>query len=214
MSKGGLAKKIVPWWSEDLSRARNEKVSALKRYQTSKLMIDKIEFKRLRAHFRYLMKQQKKESWRSYVSKINSKTPINKIWNKVNKIKGKYTGFSAPVLLDPNGNIVSQQFNVGNLIGETLSETSEGSNDPTFLKIKDRSREVRFGEGEDRDYNLPFQKHEYTYALSRSKNTAPGGDNIHYQMIRHLPKCSNKFILDCTTESGRKVNFLIHGGHL
>lgn len=36
------------------------------------------------------------------------------------------------------------------------------------------------------EYNEPFSSHELEAALSGSKNTAPGPDNVHYELLRHL----------------------------
>ena len=42
-----------------------------------------------RAKARRTIKSAKGKSWRTYVSKLNYKTPINKVWEMVQKISGK-----------------------------------------------------------------------------------------------------------------------------
>ena len=43
--------------------------------------------------------------------------------------------------------------------------------------------------------NSLFNLHEYNYAMSRAKNTAPGPDGIYYQMLRSTPLEVNNHIL-------------------
>ena len=47
------------------------------------------DIKVFRAKARRTIKISKRKSWRSYVSKINHKTPIKKVWDMVRKISGK-----------------------------------------------------------------------------------------------------------------------------
>ena len=42
-----------------------------------------------RAKARRTIKSAKVKSWRTYVSKLNYKTPIKNVWEKVRKISGK-----------------------------------------------------------------------------------------------------------------------------
>ncbi len=46
-------------------------------------------FKILNAKSRRTFKQNKRQSWKNYVSKINSRTSMSKVWNMAQKIKGK-----------------------------------------------------------------------------------------------------------------------------
>ena len=47
------------------------------------------DIKVFRAKARRTIKLSKRKSWRSYVSKINHKTPIKKVWDMIRKISGK-----------------------------------------------------------------------------------------------------------------------------
>ena len=42
-----------------------------------------------RAKARRTIKSAKRKSWRTYVSKLNYKTPIKKVWDMIRKISGK-----------------------------------------------------------------------------------------------------------------------------
>ena len=194
-SKCGLTRKPVPWWSAELAAAWREKKMLLKRYQQSHLEDHKIAFRRARARLWHLIKTHRNQSWRDFTSSINSKTPINKVWKKVQKIKGKYKPTPMPVLKDDNDNMVTNPKDVANIIGESLSNISKGSTDRSFMQIKSNTRPIIFGNSNVEEYNIPFTTNEYQHALSKTNSSASGEDLIHYYMIKHLPSETSSFIL-------------------
>lgn len=72
--------KRVPWWTDDCSRVNYERKVALRRYQHSKLLADKISYNRARARAQYVKDQARKTSWQEYVSTLNKDTPMSQIW--------------------------------------------------------------------------------------------------------------------------------------
>ncbi|MEL7079666.1 MAG: hypothetical protein AAGM46_27810, partial [Cyanobacteria bacterium J06582_2] len=54
-----------------------------------------------------------KNSWKDYVSTINSNTECGKVWKKVNKIKGKFSPHPPPTLKE-NGTIITSPQEVAN----------------------------------------------------------------------------------------------------
>ena len=66
-------------------------------------------FKLLRAKARHVVKQQKRNSWRHFCNKLNSKTQTRKVWKAIRKIKGK-GGCNSVNHLKINGNVLT---NVG-----------------------------------------------------------------------------------------------------
>ena len=194
-ASGGLRKKCVPWWNEEIKKARIEKNKNLKAYHRSHLVQHKIDFMRARAKFRYLVKESKQQSWKEYVSSINSRTPVRKIWRKIDKIRGKYSSPTPPVL-NSNGSLISEPIEVGNLFGQTLSDTSKGSQHPDFTYIRNRHPEPNLDGNNEHEYNSPFSMTEYENALGSSKNTAAGKDEIHVQMLKNLSDETATFVLD------------------
>ena len=102
-TKGTMKTKNVPWWNDTLKVASKLKKIASRRYHLTKLNADKIAFNRARAHFRHLIKISKRDSWREYITSINEKTHMNKIWKKIQKIQGKYSESKQPILGIGNG---------------------------------------------------------------------------------------------------------------
>ncbi|KAG5885456.1 hypothetical protein JTB14_037037 [Gonioctena quinquepunctata] len=77
----------VPWWNNEIHLARaasNRAFNVLKRHKSEENLL---EFRKLRARTRYLMKKSKKNTWINYISTINESTPTETIWNKIRKLK-------------------------------------------------------------------------------------------------------------------------------
>lgn len=195
-TKGKCRTKAVPWWNKELQLATKAKKEALRIYQRTKLVEDRTNFKRARAHVRYLIRKSQRESWQKYVSSINEKTPINKVWEKVNKIAGKYSNRHTPILKN-NQETISDPIEIANMFGRSLSNISKGSQHNEFLRIKEKaeSRPVQYPQDDGSEYNIPFTKQELYNALKHSSNTAAGEDRIYYSMIKSLPDISVEFLL-------------------
>ena len=56
-------KRPVPWWTAECDHLGRERKSALRRYQRSGLMVDQINYKRMRAKTQFHMNRIKRESW-------------------------------------------------------------------------------------------------------------------------------------------------------
>ena len=85
-TKGMPSRRPVPWWIEQCTIANRERKTALRRYQRTRLMVDKIAYSRARAKARLVKRTAKKASWQDYVSRINDNTPAKKVWKRINKI--------------------------------------------------------------------------------------------------------------------------------
>ena len=49
---------------------------------------------------------------------------------------------------------------------------------------------LRFQSDNSKSYNQPFSIHELRTAFGKAHDTAPGPDQIHYQILKHLPEAS------------------------
>ena len=118
------------------------------------------------------MKKSQKESWQSYVSSINSRIPLNRIFNKIKKINGNFSPAALPILKQADGSLVSDVEQISDMFGEALSRVSRGSQVNEFQRIKETARPIRFDGGENEDYNMEISMEELQYALSQSKAIA------------------------------------------
>ena len=101
-------------------------------------------------------------------------------------------------VLELNNTLHTDPLEVVNIFAHNLSDISRGLQSPPFLahKLEDESSPVMFPDDDGSDYNVPFRNSVLTQALQRCSNTAPGADNIHYTMVKHLPDSSTTFLLD------------------
>lgn len=79
---------MVPWWDEECNKAvhaRNKAYKKLKRYSLESYVI---EYKKLRARARRVIKEAKKKSCRDFCCKLGPETSTKEIWNLVHRMSG------------------------------------------------------------------------------------------------------------------------------
>jgi len=197
-SKGNPIGLRMPWWTQRCSDALRERKRTLRRYQRTKSIPDKIQYKKAKAKARYILKQTRKNSWKNYVSSLNRKTPMHKIWERVKKMKGKHKNYKTPYI-STNDGIVTDSVSVANLLAEHYAMVSSRENyEPQFQRIKIQSERLRldFNENDNDDsYNAPITMRELLDALKGCKRTAPGEDMITYDMIKNCDDSARRFLL-------------------
>ena len=81
--------KINPWYNDDCKEEIKQCKQALSKFKIFPNTNNFNDIKVFRAKARRTIKLLKRKSWRSYVSKINHKTPIKKVLDMIRKISGK-----------------------------------------------------------------------------------------------------------------------------
>ena len=119
----GIVKLRKPWFNDDCKDAIKQRKLALKRFNSNATHANLANYRVFRANARRTIRQSKRDSWRSYVSKLNTRTPMKKIWDMVRKITGKYG--SVPIHhLKQDNNVIDNIQDIANTIGSTLSYNS------------------------------------------------------------------------------------------
>lgn len=179
----------VPWWTPECTEANRQRKLALRKYQRTNLIADKITYCRMRAIAIQVKLTAKKNSWNKYVSTLNESTPMAKIWKRIRKIRGQYQSHTTPCLVKNNQAITDKT-----QIAETMAEhyrriSSNESQSPVFARIRNAEEKIiRFNSHDRRSYNDEMTLLEMNRMIALSGNTAPGEDDITYNMIR---KCHN-----------------------
>ena len=75
-----------PWFDNDCKQAISERKKAERSFRKSPCHSKLSSFRIYRAKARRTIKHKKKTLWRQFVSSINNRTPMNKIWNMINII--------------------------------------------------------------------------------------------------------------------------------
>lgn len=160
----------APWWNKECERAVKSSKEALLNYRNSLTMETYIEYKRLDAIKKRVIKEAKKDSWHKLCDSFNRNTPISTIWNYMRKFKRIYT----------DRNIYRNDEWVPQFI-KKLALQSNSSN-ISMDSIFNSGNEV-----EENQFLLKeFSVEELNVALKSRKNTTPGLDNIPYVMISKL----------------------------
>ena len=177
-----------PFWNDECEEAKRNKQRLLRRWQRTRLLCDRIDYKRAHAIEKRKINEARRTSWKTYVSSLNSFSTSSKVWNKVKKIAGKYRSKTIPTIKDSNGHIQTNPEIVAEVIGDKFASYSGGhSYTPRFQRLREilEQREPAFSDQEN-EYNENFTREEMIEALRKCKDTSPGPDEISYMMIRHL----------------------------
>jgi len=107
----------------------------------------------------------------------------------INKIAGKRS--SAEVKqLQTNDKEITPVTDIADTLAETISEISSTSHYSKTFQLHKACAErqtLKFNSNNIETYNTPFSMDELLGSLSKSSDTAGGPDDIHYQMLKHLP---------------------------
>jgi hypothetical protein len=77
---GKLKLRQKPWFNEDCKSAIRNRGAALKNFLRNPSQSNLESFRIFRAKARLTIRESKRDSWRSYLSKLNSNTPTKKVW--------------------------------------------------------------------------------------------------------------------------------------
>ena len=121
-------KKSNPWYNDDCKNAIRQRKHALAKFckYPTKENLDKVKIQRAKA--RRTIKSSKRNTWKSYVSKLNYKTPIKKVWNMICKISGKTKLPSYTHLNTSRETKATSKEDIANTFGETFLKNSSSRN--------------------------------------------------------------------------------------
>ena len=176
-------------------KKRKDNLKRFKQYSTkTNLNACKI----LRAKARRVIKQAKRSSWKDFISKINARTPMTTIWNMIKKINGKNQSMKySNIKVDDK--IYESKEQVANILGRTIKSNSSSVNyNPQFKRHKQETEmeELNFETDTNENYNLPFTISELENSLKNAHDSAAGADEVHYQLLKHLPRISLQTLLN------------------
>lgn len=184
----GLQKKMVPWWSkecDEVIRRRNKAFRVLRKFPTPENLI---QYKYRRALARKVIKSAKKNSWRNYCSNLSGETPITQLWSTVKRMNGVGRRANFPVLREDERIAVTSVEKANLLVeafrrvhsSDNIDEESRGKRDQTASEF------VPPLESPCIEVNVFFSLQELKRAIAKGKNSAPGLDNLYYEMFNHL----------------------------
>ena len=118
--------------------------------------VDDDKYKIIRAKTRRTIKCAKRRSWQSFVSKINSRTSIKKVWAMVRKLAGKYHSGDIPHL-EVNNNKITDIQDISNELAHTFSNNSSSHNYNAIRETASSTWGPRHAAGE---YEVYWRRHD------------------------------------------------------
>ena len=100
--------------------------------------------------------------------------------------------------IEKNGKKITQPRDIANTIGDAISFNSSSAHySLKFQRIKNRQERhpLIFQSDNTEPYNQTFSIDELRTALGNAHDTAPGPDQIHYQILKPLPEASLQCLL-------------------
>ena len=196
---GVVPRSYKPWFNSECKKAVKARQNAMDKCRVNPTSDNINEYKKCRAKARKVIKENKRNSWHEYVSKLNVKTPAKKVWEMIRKISGKQSNTTIHHLENNDMTKITERVDIANRLAQEISKNSSSNNYHTkFQKHQEKveKENLDFDTDNSENYNLPFTISELCDALKKSHDTATGPDKIHYQLLKHLPRDSLMVLLD------------------
>jgi len=126
----------------------------------------------------------------------------------VRKLSGKYHSGDIPHW-EVNNNKITDIQDISNELAVTFSDNFSSHNSSVrfqSFRSQAETQHLRFKSNNNESYDNPFSIEELTDAISKAHDTAGGPDDIHYQMLQHMPKEALQTLLGLSTTSGTLVS--------
>ena len=120
------------------------------------------------------------------------------MWNRIRKFKGKKSS-NTSLHLSVNDRDVTSHRDIANALAGNLSHNSSSAfSTDAFSSVHKKAEKatINFTSDNAERYNRPFSMQELHDALCRAHDTSAGPDEIHYQLLKHLPKSSILLLLN------------------
>ena len=176
-----------PWWTDKLKKSRMKRENLYLIYKHSKTLRNLIAWKSARAKHKKNVKEAQNNHWKDYISNMNINAPITEIYRKMRRIKGQKP--KTINILKKDGQEYCTPQEINNILSKTFARVSSTDNySREFVTIKQNAdlEAVDFRNNQEH-YNRPFLLEELQYALSKTRDTATGEDNVYYSMLKNLP---------------------------
>ena len=161
---------------------------------------DIIIFKRCRAKARRTVLAAKETSWRHYCSSKTNNAKLAKVWRTIAKFWSKRASTHIPSLTH-NGITGRNDQNKAHILASHYASSNVDTHYPSDFVTKlphlqiALQRDLQLTVPTDPRLNEPFSLAELQAVIRSSPNTAPGLDNICYQMFKHMTPLSLQVVL-------------------
>ena len=204
----GSNKYRKPWFNDECKAAIKKRRATLQRLKKHPTDHNVREHQQACGEARRVIKHHQRTSWKDYVSRLKTRTPAKKVWDMVSKISGKFKGHRVHFLQQKDGTMATDMTSIAETLADGFASNSSTSNyTPEFQHYKQQieTKSLKFDSDNQEPYNSPLTMLELWQSLKSSHDTAAGPDDIHYKLLRHLPRPSLSVLLSI-------FNNIWHGG--
>jgi len=200
----------VLWWSAESDRAI--KKHAFNRIKRTRSQIDIIIFKRCQAKARRAILAAKETSWRHYCSSITNNSKLAKVWRTIATFSGKRTSTYIPALTH-NGITGRNDRHKAHILASHYASCNVDTHYPSafFTKLPQLQVALQLDKQltvpTNPRLNEPFSLTELQAVIKSAPDTAPGNDNICYQMFKHTKFFLSKKFSNYSTDTGVLANY-------
>ena len=198
------------WFDDECKAAKRERNRVERLYKAYPDLSNRIKVKKMQAETRRLFRSKKRKSFRSYVSSLGEKVKAKKMWAMIRKMTGKKVPGHLHHMKDSDGNLITNKEELSNLIGKTYEDIHSSSNyskDFENTKKKEEEKTFDFNDGSKHRYNRKFRLRDLRRSIKKAKDTAAGPDQVHYQILKHLPEQVLQILLDILNEYWENQTF-------
>lgn len=181
----------VPWWNKvcnEAIRARNQAYRSLRKSPMESIAM---EYKRLRAKARRVVKGAKRECWRRYCGKLGVEATVAEMWCSVHHMSGILRKNNMPVL-DEEGKVFTSDLEKAKLCEAKFKSVHSGVNlgEEGVRKRNETLRrhvyKIEVNENYSDSCNLYFSLEEFRRAIKKGRRTAPDKDGISHEILKKV----------------------------
>ena len=113
-------------------------------------------------------------------------------------------------LKDDNGTLIPDRVEIANTLGAAIEKSSSSNNyskEYQSIKAQKEKQKINFKTNNNLRYNMKFTMRDLKRSLKKSNNSSPGPDQIHYEILRHLPIETLRILLDIINETWKSDTF-------
>ncbi|CAJ1057143.1 RNA-directed DNA polymerase from mobile element jockey [Xyrichtys novacula] len=190
-SRNGRTRKLVPWWSEECSKAVKARNKAFRKIKQNHTMASLLEYQRAQALVRRVVRRTKRESWRQFCNGIGRTTPVGEVWSMIRKMGGDRREWEYPVITEEGETAVNDK-EKAEMIARAFAKVHSVDNLTMEGKRRREMTQSRYPGALDRrtdsggEIDTRFTMAELVRAVRKAKPTAPGGDQVSYVMLKNL----------------------------
>ena len=113
-------------------------------------------------------------------------------------------------LKDNNGTPITDRVEIANTLGGAIEKRSSAnnySNEFQSIRTQKGKQKINFKINRNLCYNKKFTTRDLKRSLKKSNNSSPGPDQLHYEILRHLPLETLHILLDIINETWKSDTF-------